>query len=328
MSDSKIMVALIVGITLAVLATAAKAAETHLVQLEWIRTYNGPASRSDQGYGVAVNTAGDIYVSGYETTPNSNNLSGYGSYVWLRKYSAGGSVLWTSTIGSPYRYPGRSHDVTVDSSGNAYVTGYDFTVPGQGANILIQKFYANGNPSWSYSVNSGYHSGDGGKGITIDSVGNIYVTGHEANPGLGQGDNIWLRKYNKNGNTMWTKTYDGSTHGNDYGEDVAIDALGNIYVTGSSAGDIWLRKFDTNGNVLWTETYDSPAHSSDEGFGVTVDVAGNIYVTGWEYRGDLHQDSNIILLKYSQTVIPEPCTLLLLAPALLGFAGIVLKRRK
>ena len=100
----------------------------------------------------------------------------------------------------------------------------------------------------------------GGYGIATDATGNVVVTGHLTDSDT-FGD-VWLRKYDPDGNVLWTKTYD-STYGNSYGYAVATDALENILVTGYEASPpfgtarIWLRKYDPAGNILWTETYES-----------------------------------------------------------------------
>jgi outer membrane protein assembly factor BamB len=140
---------------------------------------------------------------------------------------------------------------------------------------------------WIQTYDSPDHKCDGGHGVTVDTVGDVYVTGDEVR--AGQNENIWLRKYDMNGNTLWTETYDSPTHTSDRAYGVALDSGSTVYVTGHSSDDIWLRKYDMNGNTLWTETYDSPAHNLEVGQGVTVDAAGNVYVTGWERRYDLGQ---------------------------------------
>ena len=213
----------------------------------------------------------------------------------------------------------------MDVEGNVYVTGGEVRNDlGQSANIWLRKYDTDGNTLWTDTYDSPNHSSDYGLEVALDAAGNIYVTGWEDRNDLSQDRNIWLRKYDTNGNTLWTETYDSPAHGDDVGKGVAVDAAGNVYVTGYEQRNdlgqdynIWLCKYNTDGNALWTET--SATHYYDKGYGVALDSAGNVYVTGTS-------ENNIILLKYAQ--VPEPSTLLLLAPALLGLAGVVLKRRK
>jgi sugar lactone lactonase YvrE len=206
----------------------------------------------------------------------------------------------------------------VDAAGNAYVTGCSY------GDIWLRKYDTDGNTLWTETYDSPGHYNDYGRGVAVDAAGNVYVTGYEYRYDLGQNANIWLRKYDTGGNTLWTETYNSPAHdGDDRGYGVAVDAAGNVYVAGHSSGDIWLRKYDTNGNTLWTETREHLVGWGDACISIALDAADNVYVTGAEHGGP---NTNIILLKYEQ--VPEPSTLLLLAPALLGFAGVVLKRRR
>jgi hypothetical protein len=86
----------------------------------------------------------------------------------------------------------------------------------------------------------------------------------------------WVARYS---------SYAGSNYG-DYPYDVAVDALGNVYVTGRSWGgdtgsDYIAVKYDSNGNEVWVSRYDGPASSEDTPEAIAVDVSGNVYVTGY-----------------------------------------------
>ena len=296
----------------------------------WTETYDSPDHGYDSGEDIAVDAAGNVYVTGCERRDDL----GQSQNIWLGKYDTDGNILWTRTYDSPDHGRDWGHGVALDTAGNVYVTGYEVRDDlGQDENIWLRKYDTDGNTLWTETYDNPEHNPDFSRNVAVDSAGNAYVIGRECRYDLGQQDNIWLRKYDTDGNTLWTQTYDNPAHLPDIGYGVAVDSAGDVYVTGTVNRDdlsqginIWLRKYDTDGNTLWTETYDSPAHSLDWGFGVAVDALGNTFVTGHERRADLGQSNNIILLKYSQ--IPEPSTLLLLAPALLGIAGVVLKRRK
>ncbi len=290
----------------------------------WTKTYNSPANNWDEGYGVTVDAAGNVYVTGSELRSDL----GQSRNIWLRKYDTNGNVLWTQTYDSDAHSNDEGYGVAVDAAGNVYVTGYEERPDlGQSANVCLRKYDTNGNALWTRTYDSPAHADDRGWETVVDGTGNVYVAGYERRDDLGQFYNIWLRKYDTNGNTLWTETYAGPSGGHDLGFGVTLDTEGYVYVTGQDgAADIWLRKYDANGNTVWTATYDSPGHTTDVGQGVDVDASGNVYVAGYEWRPDLGQSYNIVLLKYEQ--IPEPSTLLLLAPGLLGISGILLRRRK
>jgi hypothetical protein len=115
----------------------------------------------------------------------------------------------------------------------------------------------------------------------VDPSGNPVVTGLAWN---GANSDVFVRKYDGGGNTVWTRTIDnGSIDG---GESVATDAAGNVVVTGYISDvtrDGWTRKYDPAGTELWTEIFDRT--EADEGRGVTVDIAGSVIATGSFYNG-------------------------------------------
>ncbi|MEK9150457.1 MAG: hypothetical protein AAB267_10500 [Candidatus Desantisbacteria bacterium] len=110
-----------------------------------------------------------------------------------------------------------------------------------------------------------------------------------------------MRKYDTNGNPIWTGTYNGTGNGNDGGQGIAVDPSGDILVTGyewvtSQNYNIWVRKYDTNGNPIWTQNYNGTDNNFDVGQGIAVDPSGDIAVCGYESVAG--QNYNIWLRKY------------------------------
>jgi len=224
--------------------------------------------------------------------------------------------LWSKRFGGSYADTGYS--VSVDSSGNVYITGYfssstiDF---GGGAltnanagdyDIFLARFDSNGNHLWSKSF--GGSSSDYGTSVSVDSSGNVYITGEFGSSTIDFGGgaltnaggwDIFLAKFDSNGNHKWSKRFGGSYA--DTGYSVSVDSSGNVYITGyfdsstidfgggalTNAGnsDIFLAKFDSNGNHLWSKRFGGS--SSDIGYSVSVDSSGNVYITGRFYSSTI-----------------------------------------
>lgn len=147
-------------------------------------------------------------------------------------------------------------------------------------------------PNAWYAINTG-HGGNGydeAKAIAVDTQGNVYITGQIGNvpsgPTCCNGDLIVV-KYDKNGLQQWGMGYDGSAHGNDIGNSIALDHLGNVYVAGAATGagtglDIVVAKFDPAGNNKWLQLYNGPGNGDDylDTHSLVVDRFGHVTVTG------------------------------------------------
>ncbi len=160
---------------------------------------------------------------------------------------------------------------------------------------------------WAKSIGSG--KTDFGNAIATDGSGNMYVTGYfgdttDFNPGGNgglmipvKGQDVFLAKYDAAGNFLWVKSMGGNS--NDYGQGVALDGSGNVYVSGyySSAAyfnpsgdslksiggaDVFLAKYDTAGTLIWAKTLGNT--SGDLGYKVAVDRSGNVYLVGCFYK--------------------------------------------
>jgi Beta-propeller repeat len=223
-------------------------------------TYLGGSS-GDQGYGIAVDDAGNAYVTGqtgspdFPITPGAFQAScdqcvAFGN-AFVSKINAEGSALVYST----YLAGNGGADgvgIAVDSAGNAYVTGStisdDFPTmnPLQPANGgYLDAFVTKVNPSGSALVYSTYLGGSGadlGNGIVVDSSGIAYVTGQTGSPDFpttpgafqtvyNGGSDAFVAAVNPPGTALVYSTYLG---GNSYeqGNGIAVDNSGNAYVTG------------------------------------------------------------------------------------------------
>ena len=137
--------------------------------------------------------------------------------------------------------------------------------------------------------------------------------GLDGNTPIG-GNDIFLTKYNSSGTKQWTKLHGSSLSYSDWGDAIATDTSGNIFITGDTIGDLggntnqgtrdmFLVKYNSSGTRLWTNLLGTT--DEDWGYGVDTDSSGNIYVTGHSF-GDFDGISNLgssaaFLVKYDSS---------------------------
>jgi hypothetical protein len=122
--------------------------------------------------------------------------------------------------------------------------------------------------------------------MAIDGFGNIYITGSSKGDG-GTADDFITIKYNPSGVKLWSAVYASKGGIGDESKSIAVDRLGNVYVSGHAAhiitdnsGMDWVTiKYNTNGEQVWLTAYDDGI-TSDGATAIAIDDAGNVYVTG------------------------------------------------
>lgn len=202
--------------------------------------------------------------------------------VLLGASPAGATVVPLEQFG-PEGYLNAAWDLAVDGSGAIYLAGDDF---GTSLDAFAAKYdTGTGDFAWYHQINStGATPYEGAYGVAVDGSGNVYVTGYTSGV-LGSssagGDDVFVRKYDSSGNVLWTAQLGGA--GDDYGQSVAVDGSGNVYVSGSTGGSdttdgaAVLYKLDSSGAILWSKPL-GPVDSDARR--VRVDGSGNVYVAG------------------------------------------------
>jgi uncharacterized delta-60 repeat protein len=141
-------------------------------------------------------------------------------------------------------------------------------------------------------------SWDSSHALTLDSKGNIIVTGSA--PRSGTGSDYLTIKYDATGKRLWTAFYAGPDRGSDSAAGVATDSQDNIYVTGSSDGP-WKRayatvKYSPAGEEIWVRRFEGSAGEDDFATAIAIDINDNVYVTG--SSGVTSSDRDYVTLKY------------------------------
>jgi len=227
-SGQKPSVLLILFFTLMIFLTSSAPAQ---IQQAWVAHYNnGIPNGTNQAVKMALDPAGNIYVTGFSQNANSNL-----GYVTI-KYAPAGSQLWASRYDST-NYPSAAPAALVlDNSNNVIVTG----------NALTVKYSANGAQLWTAAY--------AGTALAVDGTGDASVTGFGTNFNIVKlsplGSNLWLRTYTDIGPTI--------------AEAIAVDGSGDVYVSGSdissySVGpedrfpliELLTIKYDCSGRQIW-----------------------------------------------------------------------------
>ncbi|MCF6155316.1 MAG: hypothetical protein E3K36_08695 [Candidatus Brocadia sp.] len=290
-------------------------------------TFLGGALNHERTCSVATDVGGNVYVAGstYSTdfpkTRGSYDATGNGRWdVFVSKFNNGLTNLLASTL-----LGGNADDcgyaIAIDAGGNVYVTGetlssdfpatpgaYDTTYNGGYYDAFVSKFDS-GLTSLLASTFLGGGSGDYGRAIAVDGVGNVFVTGNTwprdfpATPGAyntsfnGGNDDAFVSKLNNGLMNLLASTFLGG-NSNDHATAIAIDTGGNVYVTGETVSsnfpttdsayataykrgtkDVFVSKFNNQLTGLSASTLlGGDAH--DYSKAIAIDAGENVYVAG------------------------------------------------
>lgn len=267
----------------------------------WRDSYDAGQGGEEYGIDLAVDRSGALYVVGYE----ERHREGQDWNIWLRKYSASGKILWTRTYDSPGRGRDEGQAVSVDGTGEVWVSGWerrdDF---GEGYNAWVAKFSPDGTRRWIRTWDAGAGEDNVALAVAGRADGGGYAAGWEDRPDLGQAYNAWVRRWSPTGDLLWERTYDSPGHAYDYLHRVATDAAGNAIVCGYTdrpdlrqGTNAWARCYSSDGDVLWNLEFDSGARAGDIAWALALDRTGLLYLAGAESRPDLGQAENIFVRK-------------------------------
>ncbi len=259
---------------------------------EWNRTWGG--TRPDTGYGVALDSSNNIYITGGTYGVGSTDML-------LVKYDSSGVQQWNRTWG------GAEHDVgwgiAVDLSNNIYLAGQTESFGAGFSDMLLVKYDSSGVQQWNRTW--GDPAYEVGRAVAIDSSNNVYLAGGHDAYWTGS-DHMHLIKYDSSGVQQWNRTWGGTEW--DVGWGVAVDSSDNVYFVGSTqsfgsgSSDMVVVKYDSSGVQQWNRTWGGP--EPDEGFGVAVDSSNNVYIGG-RTRSFGVGDNDILLVKYDSSGVQQ-----------------------
>lgn len=265
----------------------------------WAKTFNGSGSALDEARDIAVDASGNVYVTGYTTSSGVNF-----DYITI-KYDPSGNELWAVVFDEDGF--DEAYAIALDGSGNVYVTGGAFRNNGDGTNFVTIKYDSNGGQVWLKRYNGPDDETDIATQIELDDLGNVYVAGHSYDNN--DDFDFLIRKYDNNGNTVWTSRFDGANGSFDIPEAIYVDATYNVYITGSSFGglptdnDYATVKYNAAGTEQWARYYNGAGNLEDKAFDIVVDGLSNVYVTGRTLGVGSAQDMTTIKYDVSGVVL-------------------------
>lgn len=215
---------------------------------------------SDEAVSIAVDAAGNSYVTGSAFAPNGT------LDIVTIKYSPSGQQMWLESYNGTGNGNDQGAELVLDNAGNVYVTGYSNNLNSFN-DVTTIKYNNSGVLQWVSFHNGSSNNYDQGNALQVDANGNVYVVGYVTASNYTY-DFVTI-KYNSLGVQQWLQTYNGPGDFNDEGKDIGIDANGNVYVTGYSDTlvntqpneDIVLLKYNNSGAFQWRKVYDGPGHS-------------------------------------------------------------------
>jgi len=252
----------------------------------WTKTFSG--SVIDEGNSIYQTADGGFILAG----ARSNNILIYDA--WLIRTDSNGDTLWTKTYGENFGEELASSVIETSDGGFAF-TGFRNTQTTFSRDVWLVRTDATGDTLWTKTF--GGTGTDQGAAIIQTADNGFIITGKTRL--IGGNFDLYLIRTDENGNTLWTKTYNGPSSPNsvDDGRDIELMSDGGVAVVGFSDLNTWLLRTDANGDTLWTRRYpgsggDSFDKTLDSGFVIT----GGTWLLRTNVDGDLLWSTTVAAL--------------------------------
>jgi fibronectin-binding autotransporter adhesin len=249
---------------------------------------NGAGSGADEALAVAVDAAGDVYISGYVTVGAGN------TDIYVAKFSGvNGANAWSRTFAGTAGRADAATGLVLEGTANVVIGGYANNT-GTGNDFFAAKLnQSDGLGGWSRSVNSSGAGSDVANAVAVGADGDVALAGVSSN------DAWTVQLESANGNTNWSRRYNALSKP-DAARGVLIDVNNDVIITAFSQAsnyNIYTAKYSRlDGAIVWEQTYNSSFNSSDAPWAAALDPNGNVIIVGTSYTAASVPDS--ISLKY------------------------------
>jgi len=208
---------------------------------------------------------------------------------------------WLRTFQGQGKASDRIAAIHADSFGNIYVAGYAGNQRGA-PDAFAMKRNAQGDTLWIYYYDSGHKNNDYATAITVDNAGNTYITGNSQNASYFY--ECFTAKILPSGTQAWVQRYSPGSNTQSYGNAIAVDAAGNVYVAGytdpSSGSNDWLViKYNASGTQEWADVLNGPGNGDDEAMDIVIAPNGNPTVCGYTYSVNASGGINAFVKQYT-----------------------------
>ena len=238
----------------------------------WTKIYGG----EDWDWGNSIQQTTD---GGFIITGATYSLQTQTGDVYLIKTDENGDSLWTRTYGGVYVEVGNSVQQTTDEG--YIITGYTRSTGTGSSEVYLIKTDSVGDTLWTKTF--GGEENDVGYSVQQTTDGGYIITGYTLSFGVSYYYDVYLIKTDSNGDSLWTKVFNGGSSDMGYSVEQTTDGgyiiSGVTWSSGYGENDVYLIKTDCNGDTLWTKTFGGVAHESGL-TSVQQTIDGGYIVTG------------------------------------------------
>jgi hypothetical protein len=242
----------------------------------WTRVFDGGATYGCGKPHIFVSKQGEVFLGGFENTATQDF-----NYITF-KYNTAGVIQWVSRFNGPANNSDAINSIKVDKDRFVFVTG--------GISIFVNKAYLTrstiatikysptGDTVWLRYPYGNFGAGTNeGQNVEVDSSSNVYTIGRISQHQITGKPSLWLSKYDRYGNTIWS-FYD--TNAFELNSSFLYNNK-NLYLIGTRGGIMYSAIYDLQGNLLWNFFY-PPTNNFTFYWGKSIflDKNTNIYLTG------------------------------------------------